>query len=197
MAGAKLEINTGDVFGRLTILDPFVAGKKAICLARCECGNTKELKRSNVYHGASRSCGCLFIDMLTTHGKYKTRTHRSWNGMKDRCRNPNNPRWDYYGGRGIKYDKRWESFELFLLDMGDRPKGKTLDRKDNDGDYTKDNCRWATPVEQQNNMKSNHVVEWNGKTMNVSQWAVELNINSSTLFKRLKRGWSIDRALST
>jgi hypothetical protein len=78
-------------------------------------------------------------------------THRSWQGMKQRCLNPKHVAYARYGGRGIKIDSRWLRFENFLVDMGVRPEGKTLNRKDNDGDYTKDNCNWATDEEQYSN----------------------------------------------
>lgn len=82
-----------------------------------------------------------------------TATYKSWHGMIQRCTNPNNKRWDDYGGRGITVCKRWRSFENFLADMGERPKKRSLDRKDNDGNYTPRNCRWATDAQQRANKR--------------------------------------------
>ncbi len=88
-----------------------------------------------------------------THGMAGTRVHNSWRDMKSRCSNPNAPNWKYYGGRGVSYDPRWETFEGFYADMGDRPAGATLDRIDPEGDYTPENCRWATPRQQRANQR--------------------------------------------
>lgn len=83
----------------------------------------------------------------------KTPTYNSWDCMKQRCKNPNNKAYKNYGGRGITYDKRWEDFENFIKDMGVRPKGKTLERIDVNKNYCKENCKWATRLEQQHNMR--------------------------------------------
>lgn len=89
-----------------------------------------------------------------THGYYQTPTWKSWQMMKSRCNNPRYSQYKDYGGRGITYDPDWEDFKNFLADMGERPKGKTLDRfPDHDGPYNKNNCRWATKVEQQRNRR--------------------------------------------
>jgi hypothetical protein len=116
--------------------------------------------------------------------------------MRDRCNNPKRDHYDRYGGRGIKVCERWNDFALFLEDMGPRPPGATLDRKDNDGDYEPGNCRWATWTEQQNNRSSVRNITWKGETHNVTEWATILGVNKWTLATRLQRGWSEEQALS-
>ena len=121
-------------------------------------------------------------------------TYAIYQGMKARCLNKNSPAYKYYGGRGIAVCDRWlKSFKNFYEDMGDRPKGMSLDRKDNNGNYTKENCRWATEMEQHNNMQKNVFIK--GKT--ISQWSRILGMNYGTLHTRYKfLGWSPEETLS-
>lgn len=127
----------------------------------------------------------------------KTPTLRSWDGMLQRCTNQRDPRYKDYGGRGITVCERWLKFENFLADMGERPAETSIDRVDNSGNYTPDNCRWATRVQQQNNMRRNHLVTFEGETHTVAEWVRIKAIKHATLWARLKRGWSIRRALET
>lgn len=133
----------------------------------------------------------------TKHGLRRTLEYGIWANIKSRCTNPNDQAFEYYGGRGIKICDRWLRFENFLEDMGKRPSSKsTLDRKDNNGDYEKSNCRWITMKEQCNNRRSNRILSFNGKSQNISQWAKELNIQAALISLRLGRGWSVEEALS-
>lgn len=127
----------------------------------CDCGERGSSPLESLKSGHTKSCGCLrrekarvsIRETNTNHGMCNTRTYRSWHAMKTRCNNPNTKDYINYGGRGIKYDNSWESFEVFLSDMGERPEGKTIDRKDNDGNYCKENCHWATALEQIHNRR--------------------------------------------
>jgi hypothetical protein len=109
--------------------------------------------------------------------------------MRYRCEKPSKHNFKHYGARGIKVCARWQSFENFLEDMGERPPGTTLDRKEQNGDYCKENCRWATRLQQANNARSNHMIEVDGKRMSVSEAAREYAIPMQRLWSRLKLGW--------
>ena len=123
------------------------------------------------------------------HGMYKTATYNTWRQMKDRCVNPNNARYARYGGRGITICDAWLAFDNFYADMGDKPEGMTLDRIDNNGNYEPENCRWATPQEQSNNVKTNRVFTYNNKTQTLAQWAREKGMAYHVLKYRLNKGW--------
>lgn len=150
--GKTIDI-TGQKFGRLT-----VTGKSArLSLAgalwecSCDCGGVTVANSLKLRTGKTQSCGCYRKEILdqTTHGlSNKSRTYRTWKEMRNRCNNPNADNWKWYGGRGIKIYPQWDDYLVFLADMGERPKGKTLDRKDGDLDYSPENCRWATAKEQ-------------------------------------------------
>jgi hypothetical protein len=115
--------------------------------------------------------------------------------MISRCTNPKFPGYKNYGGRGITVCERWRQYEHFLADMGERPHGMTIERKDNDGNYEPDNCRWATRLEQANNKRTNVFIEFDGKRMTRSQWERELGLGSTTLRNRLRNGKSIEEAM--
>ena len=118
--------------------------------------------------------------------------------MLARCYNPKNKYYKNYGGRGVRVCERWHIFENFYADMGDPPEGMTLDRKDNDGDYCKENCHWATREEQMNNMRNNVWYEYQGENKTLTQWARHLDMKVITLWSRLNVSrWSIERAFTT
>jgi len=118
--------------------------------------------------------------------------------MVTRCTNPNYPRFADYGGRGITVCDRWLRFEGFLEDMGERPKGTTINRKHNNLGYCPENCEWATVKEQANNQRSNRLLTHNGRTQTMAQWAEELGMSYDTLRGRLdKLNWSLEKALAT
>ena len=134
---------------------------------------------------------------LWAHGMSYTPEHQAWRDMKHRCTNPNNPKYADYGGRGISYDPRWESFENFIADMGRRPPKHSLERRDNDGNYRPDNCYWATRTTQLRNTRANRLITWNGKTQCLAAWAEELNLGRNCLHHRLKVGWPVERMMTT
>jgi len=133
-----------------------------------------------------------------TVGGKPTPEYRAWVQMKGRCLNPSQPNYKYYGARGIRVCDRWlHSFEKFFEDMGPRPApGYTLERRDNDGDYTPENCYWATWLQQARNRRRNRAITFNGETKILSEWAEAIGISVGTLYARISRGWSVERALT-
>lgn len=123
-------------------------------------------------------------------------TYKSWHMMKQRCTNPKNTQYHDYGGRGISMCPAWVSFDQFLHDMGERPQGTTLDRKDNSLGYNPDNCRWATKSEQQRNRRTNVRLTLGSETMILIDWAARIGITPHALIGRLKR-WPLEKALMT
>lgn len=203
MARADL---TSRVFGRLTAITPSAVKRrlgKVFWVCMCECGNLVTVDGSNLRTGNTKSCGCLKIDVLvashTVHGMSHTATYSSWEHMRCRCNNPNNQLYGDYGGRGIFVCKRWEAFDNFYADMGDRPSKKhSLGRIDNDGPYSPENCKWETPFEQQNNRRNNCLLTHDGKTQTLAEWSREAGIPYGTLRSRMaQHGWSVEKSLMT
>lgn len=123
--------------------------------------------------------------------------YKAWLDLRYRCNNKNSSRYSKYGGRGISVCDRWEVFENFLEDMGERPDGMSIDRIDNDKGYSPENCKWSTSSEQACNRSSNTIISFNGISMTSAEWNRHLGGNDSLVYHRLKRGWSIEKALTT
>lgn len=135
--------------------------------------------------------------MKLNKGFSRTSEYHIWRAMLTRCFNKKHPSSKNHGRRGITVCKRWMKFENFLSDMGSRPStNHCLDRINNNGNYNKYNCRWATWKEQQNNRRSNVLITFNGKTQTITQWGDELKIGRGIIWKRLQRGWSVEDSLS-
>jgi len=196
--GKPLSDLTGFQFGSLTILKlGRLKGNGAWWICQCKCGKQKEIRSSSLIQGKTNSCGCeqknRIAKAVTTHGMRYTKTYSMWGAMRSRCNRLNQD----YSARGITYDKRWNSFENFLSDMGEALEGMSLDRIDVNGNYEKSNCRWATREQQANNTRANVFVEWQGKKQTIAQWSKELNMNYDKLRSRIvKYHWSLDRAFT-
>lgn len=134
-----------------------------------------------------------------SHGMSRTAFYNTWCHMRARCDNPKSKDYPTWGGRGISYVSSWNKFENFLSDMYDTwEPGLTLDRIDNNKDYSPDNCRWATRTEQNNNRRDNHLFTYDGLSMTLVGWSKKLNIKRSTLAQRyygLK--WNTEKTLTT
>lgn len=208
--GATMQFQIGSKFGRWTILSNAGRNKRYQQLVNCicECGTRRTVVEDHLKSGRSTSCNCFRIERSTKakfkHGEFLgnpkgSPEYHSWAGLKDRCGNPRNKKWKNYGGRGIKVCRRWlESFSNFIEDMGRKPSpAHSIDRKNNDGDYQPDNCRWATPTQQANNQTQNRRITHEGETKTLSQWAKHTGISYGTIQTRLDSGWSIEKSLST
>lgn len=168
---------TGKQYNRLIVLyrSYRTGDKRTYWMCKCECGSEVEVRADQLKSGHTKSCGCYNIEKTkerttTAEGMYRTPTWITYHSMKMRCYNPNFKKFHLYGGKGIKVCERWqESFSNFLEDMGERPEGTTLDRIDGNGDYYKENCRWATYEEQNNNLSTNIMVDVDGEKISLSE----------------------------
>lgn len=190
---------TGRRFHRLTGLYK-IDGKTWRFL--CDCGKECNGDVSRVFLDRKKSCGCLRADWprvaKAKHRKCASDEYRAWAGLKNRCLNKNNQKYSSYGGRGIRICDRWEKdFQAFFDDMGKKPSSKhSIDRIDNEGDYSPENCRWATAEQQSRNRRSNRLIEYEGEIKTLAEWADLLKINRTVLYARFKSGWSVERALT-
>jgi len=176
----------GRKFNKLTVTGIIGTDKKynKIAAAVCDCGNETTARLDHIRDGFSKSCGCINSNgrKHQRHGYNGTLTYSSWQNMKNRCNNESVGRnYKNYGGRGITYDPRWELFSEFLKDMGESPgPGYSLDRIDGDGNYTRDNCRWSTQLEQMQHTSRNNNITINGETKTLAEWRRVLHIRSNS-----------------
>ena len=188
------------VFGKLTVLSRAEngTGRKVRWSCLCACGGMSVVHGGNLRRGHTKSCGCYGASRKVKHGMAGTPEYRVWWSMKDRCDNPRYFRFKDYGGRGISVCHSWsDSFAVFLKDMGKRPSPKhSIDRIDNGGDYTPDNCKWSTMKEQHRNKRTNRLLTHNGKTQTVADWARKQKMHPNTITSRLRRGWNVSDSLT-
>lgn len=203
-------IKPGTRFGNLSFVSdlPSRKGVQRRAIFLCSCGNAFESRISHVKGGKTLSCGChikaLTVARSTTHGAAPrgniSPEYRCWQSMKKRCENPKSKYYKDYGGRGIVICERWQTFANFLADMGQRPSAShSIDRyPDVNGNYEPGNCRWATDLEQNNNRRTTPMVEYQGRTQSISNWARELGVGYWSLRNRIVNlGWPIDKAFTT
>lgn len=196
------EVRKGDVFGRWVVADPPVRGSRAegtkpraMCV--CLCGTSRVVALRSLLKGLSKSCGCISSEVTARrnrkHGMSKSPEYLVWEAMRARCRDVGDPD---YGGRGITVCREWEDFSAFLRDMGKRPEGLTLERLDNSKGYGPDNCVWAPRADQNRNKRNNVVIDYQGVSQTVADWAKELGLHPQTLYSRVHRGLTPEMCLS-
>lgn len=200
---------TGDVYGMLAVIsraddEVYPSGRKErrwLCV--CECGNRKIVRGVNLRSGATSSCGCLcrqrVSDAKKSHGQSLEPEHAAWRNLKQRCHNPKCKEYKSYGARGITVCDRWKSsFENFFSDMGPRPKGMSIERKDNNLGYFPENCIWAERKRQQRNTRRTRMVEYQGKLMPMIEVCEIIGISIHTVRNRIhNQGWSAEDAVFT
>lgn len=194
----------GQRFGLLVVLqrgENSNSGKtRWIC--QCDCGSKPRLVTgSNLRSGISTSCGCVrkerALVAATSHGHTRGRrispTYNTWRAMMSRCQNPNDKSYPYYGGRGVSVCARWQSFEAFFEDMGERPEKAEIDRQDNFGDYEPGNCRWVTKSQNGRNRRTNREIDTPVGRILLCEAAELSGIKAATLLQRADRGWPAER----
>lgn len=199
---------TGKRFGKWTVLREAInhPSNKTFWTCICECGTEKSVLGSKLTNNRSRSCKPC---SKRQHGMRYTMEYGSWKAMKDRCNNPNSVGFQYYGENGIAVCERWKSIENFLADMGPKPSvSHSVDRIEGSKGYScgkceqclengwPANCRWATAKEQGRNRRTNRLITFNGETLCLTDWSARVRIDIGTLRNRLRKGWSIERALT-
>lgn len=204
MGGRKPVDLYGKRFGRITAIEISVRGSYGKSVKwRCVCdfGNETNVSSNSLVRGQTLSCGCLAREKSSERAKIhefsKTSTYTSWTAMHTRCSNKLSDNFSAYGGRGIKVCDGWSTFAGFLADMGERPKGTTLDRIDPNGNYEPSNCRWANKTTQDRNKRNTLYISHNGVTKSLQAWAEIIGIHPRTLRSRVFiQGWPIEKAIS-
>lgn len=196
----------GKVFGRLVVVsrsDSHITPNgtlKPYWECKCSCGAAVRVRAETLRNGDTRSCGCLAKELSSinhsTHGQSKSTTYNTWRAMIERCNRKGNSHYKHYGERGITVCKDWLKYENFLRDMGTRPDGLSIERVNNDLGYSKENCRWATAVEQSRNTTRSVLIEWDGATRNRCDWAKIIGITPEALAVRIRK-WGLNRAMTT
>lgn len=191
------KIKVGEKYGRLTVIENHHPKNEVVCI--CECGNIKVARATNVFHGGTRSCGCLFNEGNNKkHGYKGKRLYIIWKGIRCRCYTKSCNTYKNYGGRGITICEEWSDFNVFkewALKNG-YSDNLSIDRIDFNGNYEPSNCRWITMKEQENNKRNNHFLTMNGERKTISQWAEITGLKSGTIASRVHRGWSDEDALT-
>jgi len=169
-------------------------------LCKCDCGNETVVRGSFLKSGTTQSCGCLKKENALTHGGSQTRLYRIWHGIIRRTEDSKRKEYANYGGRGISMCQEWRNdfaaFREWALNNG-YSDDLSIDRIDNNGDYTPSNCRWVSKYEQANNRTDTRYLTLNGITKSVREWADETGIPYARLKKRMRLGWPDEKVICT
>lgn len=193
---------TGKRFGRWTVLElGEPKGKHIRWLCKCDCGTVRLVIAFTLNKTPNPNCGCVRREYFLSTGVYGLERHPlypTWKNMMNRCFRVTNPAYQKYGGRGITVCERWRDIRNFVEDMHPKPSPEhSVDRIDDDGPYSPENCRWATRTEQARNKRNNRLITYAGETLCASEWAERVGISPDTLYSRIKAGWTLARALSS
>jgi hypothetical protein len=180
----KYERLGGQKFGRLTVKRfAGIKERSASWDCLCDCGKSTMATTANLRFGSVKSCGCLSIDAPTKHGLSTSRQYHIWRALKTRCDDPDAINYHLYGGRGISYDPQWKDFSAFWEDMGESYKdGLTIERVNNNQNYSKDNCIWIDYHKQNFNKRTNVFLTHKGKKQTITEWGLELGVNRRILY---------------
>lgn len=189
-------------FGRLTVISTFSVKWFKYHMCRCDCGTEKTIRRDHLRMGKIISCGCSrrfpeheMVPAIAKHGKYSAKTYTAWASMKYRCLITSSKAYDDYGGRGIKICERWMNFVNFYSDMGNGPKGMSLERVDVNGDYCPENCKWATIIEQNRNTRKTLRFDYKGKVVALWFIAQQECISRIRLYGYIQRGHDLQSSI--
>lgn len=184
-------------FGRLVVIARAPSrGKRTYWRCRCDCGNECTVEAYNLTHGHTKSCGC-YAGSKSYENLSESRLYGIWEGMISRCENRNKENYQYYGARGISVCPEWHDFKVFqtwAVENGYKD-FLTIDRINTNGNYCPENCRWASWETQNNNRRNNRILRIAGVRMTLTQAAGIYGISRATVYRRLKCGWPIERAL--
>ena len=195
---------TGMKINMLTVVERVYINEKPLWRCTCDCGKEIFVRHTRLTHG-QKSCGChatkMLVERNTKHNQRHSRLYAVWRGLRSRCNNTKYPNYRDYGGRGISVCKEWDNtddgfqnFYEWSMDNGYSDE-LTIDRIDNDGNYEPSNCRWATPKQQCNNRRSNVFLNYKGLIHTVSEWSEIIQIDSSVIYQRIYKGWSVGEIL--
>jgi len=199
---------TGKTFNRLTVKRSVIVNRKTKWECECSCGKTTIVEGLALINGHTKSCGCLHKDAMAerakrakTYGFTRHRLYTCYYRMRRRCERPTDPSYPRYGGRGIKVCDEWKNDIMAFINWGIEngyQEGLSIDRIDNDGDYTPDNCRWADATTQSNNRRTNQYITFDGESHTYAEWGRITGISPLTIRSRIvDLGWSVEEALTT